>query len=157
MSSVVASSSLRMLGNATSSASIVSRSPSPDFVRRSTFGVFGWVVLSTVGIIPSILYYVITVVTITIPTWIYRVLSISLTVTVNFSTLAFLVVAIVSSISYFLRYRFHTYARLPAETPRREAEVDVFPDQEGGNSKPGLSTYLDEFLSAIKVFGYLEK
>jgi lysophospholipid hydrolase len=36
--------------------------------------------------------------------------------------------------------------------------MDLFPDtQEGERSKPGLASYLDEFLSAIKVFGYLER
>jgi len=116
-----------------------------------------WIVLSILRIIPSILFFVIALVTITLPTWIYRLLSISLTVTVNFSTLAFIVVACVSTVSYLIRYRYHTYARLPAEPPRKEPDVEVFPDPQGGDSKPGLSNYLDEFLSAIKVFGYLER
>lgn len=33
----------------------------------------------------------------------------------------------------------------------------MFPDTQDGDSKPGLANYLDEFLSAIKVFGYLER
>ena len=33
----------------------------------------------------------------------------------------------------------------------------MFPDTQEGDSKPGLSNYLDEFFSAIKVFGYLER
>lgn len=116
-----------------------------------------WIALSILRLLPSILVFVISLVTITLPTWIYRLLSFSLTVTVNFSTLAFLVVACVSTLSYFIRYRYHTYARLPAEPPRKEPNVEVFPDPQGGDSKPGFSNYLDEFLSAIKVFGYLEK
>jgi len=35
--------------------------------------------------------------------------------------------------------------------------VEMFPDTQESDSKPGLSNYLDEFLSAIKVFGYLER
>jgi len=116
-----------------------------------------WIILSILRVIPSVLFFVISVVTITLPTLIYRLLSFSLTVTVNFSTLAFIVVACVSTLSYLIRYRYHTYARLPAEPPRREPNVEVFPDPQGGDSKPGLSNYLDEFLSAIKVFGYLER
>lgn len=49
------------------------------------------------------------------------------------------------------------YSRLPPEPPRKEAEIDLFPDIQDGDSKPGLANYLDEFLSAIKVFGYLER
>ncbi|KAF2398373.1 lysophospholipase nte1 [Trichodelitschia bisporula] len=124
---------------------------------NTTFGLFAWVILSVLRVIPGLLYHVVTFTTITIPTWLYRVLSISLTVTVNFSTLAFIGVACLSTVSYLVRYRYHTYARLPAEPPRKEPEVEVFPDPQSGDAKPGLSNYLDEFLSAIKVFGYLER
>jgi lysophospholipid hydrolase len=68
------------------------------------------------------------------------------------------VVFIVSTISYFVRYRYMTmYARLPPEPQREEPQVEVFPDSAESDSKRGLSNYLDEFLSAIKVFGYLER
>jgi lysophospholipid hydrolase len=125
--------------------------------QSSTFGLLGWVLLSTLRVVPGILYYLIAFVTITIPTWMYRLLSFSLTVTVNFSTLALIGVACISTISYLVRYRFHQYSRLPVEPPRKEPDVDVFPDPQSGERKPGLSNYLDEFLSAIKVFGYLER
>jgi lysophospholipid hydrolase len=49
------------------------------------------------------------------------------------------------------------YARLPPEPQRKEPQIDLFPDTHEGDSKPGLASYLDEFLSAIKVFGYLER
>ena len=48
------------------------------------------------------------------------------------------------------------YARLPPEPQRKEPHLDLFPDTQDGDSKPGLANYLDEFLSAIKVFGYRE-
>jgi lysophospholipid hydrolase len=67
-------------------------------------------------------------------------------------------VFVVSTISYFVRYRYLTmYARLPPEPQREEPQVEVFPESQEGDSKRGLSNYLDEFLSAIKVFGYLER
>lgn len=66
--------------------------------------------------------------------------------------------AFVSTISWFIRYRFlNVYTRLPQEPQRKEPQIDLFPDSQDGDSKPGLSNYLDEFLSAIKVFGYLER
>jgi lysophospholipid hydrolase len=67
-------------------------------------------------------------------------------------------VAFVSTLSWFVRYRYlNMYARLPPEPQRKEPQVDIFPDTQEEGSKSGLSNYLDEFLSAIKVFGYLER
>ncbi|KAF1978618.1 lysophospholipase NTE1 [Bimuria novae-zelandiae CBS 107.79] len=67
-------------------------------------------------------------------------------------------VFVVSTVSYLVRYRFMTmYTRLPPEPQRDEPQVEVFPDIQEGDSKRGLANYLDEFLSAIKVFGYLER
>lgn len=49
------------------------------------------------------------------------------------------------------------YTRLPPEPQRDEPQVEVFPDTQEGDSKRGLANYFDEFLSAIKIFGYLER
>ena len=49
------------------------------------------------------------------------------------------------------------YSRLPPEPQRKEPEIDLFPDTHDEGTKSGLSSYLDEFLSAIKIFGYLER
>ena len=69
-----------------------------------------------------------------------------------------ILLVIVSTVSWFVRYRFlDTYARLPPEPQMKEPQIDFFPDTQEGDSKPGLANYLDEFLSAIKVFGYLER
>ena len=67
-------------------------------------------------------------------------------------------VALVSTVSWFVRYRFlNMYARLPPEPQRKEPQIDLYPDTQEEGSKSGFSNYLDEFLSAIKVFGYLER
>src|ERR1700726_2927575 len=69
-----------------------------------------------------------------------------------------ILIAFVSTMSWFVRYRYlNMYARLPPEPQRKEPQVDLFPDTQEEGSKSGLSSYLDEFLSAIKVFGYLER
>ncbi|MCJ1432805.1 phosphatidylcholine and lysophosphatidylcholine phospholipase [Xylographa pallens] len=76
----------------------------------------------------------------------------------NFTTLLLIVLAFASTISWIVRYRFlNMYARLPPEPQRKEPQIELFPDTHEGDSKPGLANYLDEFLSAIKVFGYLER
>ena len=69
-----------------------------------------------------------------------------------------IVLVFASTVSWIVRYRFlNMYARLPPEPQRKEPEIELFPDSQEGDSKPGLANYLDEFLSAIKVFGYLER
>lgn len=63
-----------------------------------------------------------------------------------------------SGVSWIVRYRIlNMYSRLPPEPQRKEPDIDLFPDTHEGGAKSGLSSYLDEFLSAIKIFGYLER
>ncbi|PNS20802.1 Lysophospholipase NTE1 [Sphaceloma murrayae] len=74
------------------------------------------------------------------------------------TTLLLILVFVVSTVSWLVRYRWmNMYTRLPPNPQRKEPLIEVFPDTQGADSKPGLSNYLDEFLSAIKVFGYLER
>ncbi|ODH14056.1 lysophospholipase NTE1 [Paracoccidioides brasiliensis] len=120
------------------------------FVGRLFFLIF--------QVIPSVLYWIITFSTITLPTCLFTLFSMSLTFTMNFTTLLVILVVLVSTISWFVRYRFlNVYSRLPPEPQRKAPQIDLFPDTQDGDSKPGLANYLDEFLSAIKVFGYLER
>lgn len=70
----------------------------------------------------------------------------------------FIVVGVVSAVSWVVRYRIlNMYSRLPPEPQRKEPEIDLFPDTHEEGTKSGLASYLDEFLSAIKIFGYLER
>jgi lysophospholipid hydrolase len=69
-----------------------------------------------------------------------------------------IVVAMIGAISWVVRYRYlNMYSRLPPEPQRKEPDVDLFPDTHDEGIKSGLSNYFDEFLSAIKIFGYLER
>ncbi|KAL4890574.1 lysophospholipase nte1 [Aspergillus ambiguus] len=132
--------------------------PLPPPTPSTMVGWIGWVFSFVFQVIPSILYWAITFSTITLPTWLFTLFSMSLTFTMNFTTLLLIALAIVSTISWFIRYRFlNMYSRLPPEPQRKEPQLDLFPDVQEGDSKPGLANYLDEFLSAIKVFGYLER
>ncbi|KAG0650516.1 Lysophospholipase NTE1 [Hyphodiscus hymeniophilus] len=125
---------------------------------RSWFGTFGRLTLVLIKVIPSILFWLITFTTITMPTFLFTLFSTSLTFTMNATTLMLIMVAFVSTLSWFVRYRFlNMYSRLPPEPQRKEPEIDLYPDTQEGDSKSGFSNYLDEFLSAIKVFGYLER
>ncbi|KAF4632287.1 hypothetical protein G7Y89_g5848 [Cudoniella acicularis] len=127
-------------------------------VRLSWLGRFGRMTLFLIQVVPGILYWLITFTTITMPTFLFTLFSTSLTFTMNATTLALILVAFVSTISWFVRYRFlNMYARLPPEPQRKEPQIDLYPDTQEEGSKSGFSNYLDEFLSAIKVFGYLER
>ncbi|CZT04620.1 related to serine esterase that deacylates exogenous lysophospholipids [Rhynchosporium graminicola] len=124
----------------------------------SWFGVFGRMILFAIKVISGILYWIITFSTITMPTFLFTLFSTSLTFTMNATTLMLIAIALVSTLSWFVRYRFlNMYARLPPEPQRKEPEIDLYPDTIEEGTKSGFSNYLDEFLSAIKVFGYLER
>ncbi|UKZ73522.1 phosphatidylcholine and lysophosphatidylcholine phospholipase [Trichoderma virens FT-333] len=121
-------------------------------------GLIGWLLLSIINFITTVLYWAIRTVTITFPSVLYTLFSASWTVTMNATTLMFIVAAIVSAVSWVVRYRIlNMYSRLPPEPQRKEPEIDLFPDTHEGGIKSGLANYLDEFLSAIKIFGYLER
>src|SRR5690348_16592933 len=69
-----------------------------------------------------------------------------------------IVAAAMAAISWVVRYRYlNMYSRLPPEPQRKEPDVDLFPDTHEEGIKSGLANYFDEFLSAIKIFGYLER
>ncbi|KAI4108476.1 MAG: hypothetical protein L6R37_001080 [Teloschistes peruensis] len=123
-----------------------------------SMGAFGQLVLATVRLIPTVLFWLITFTTITLPTVLFTLFSTSLTFTMNATTLLLILLVFASTISWIVRYRYlNMYARLPPEPQRKEPQIDLYPDTQESYSKPGLANYLDEFLSAIKVFGYLER
>ncbi|KAF2200708.1 patatin-domain-containing protein [Delitschia confertaspora ATCC 74209] len=146
---------------ATASGALKASSTALNTVKgapSSTIGLLGRVILAVLRVIPGLLYWIITFTTMTLPTWLFTLFSMSLTFTMNFTTLMLILVFLVSTVTYLIRYRFmNMYAPLPPEPQRDEPKVEVFPDTLEGDSKRGLSNYLDEFLSAIKVFGYLER
>ncbi|RFU73225.1 lysophospholipase nte1 [Trichoderma arundinaceum] len=166
------SNAARLAGSLSQSVSRVMESPSGSLTmshatveaaHASTgwLGLIGWLLLSIINLISTLLYWIIRTVTITFPSVLYTLFSASWTVTMNATTLfasMFIVAAIVSAVSWVVRYRIlNMYSRLPPEPQRKEPEIDLFPDTHEGGIKSGLANYLDEFLSAIKIFGYLER
>ncbi|KAH8802914.1 hypothetical protein F5884DRAFT_490252 [Xylogone sp. PMI_703] len=136
----------------------VTATPSPDAQASSIFGMFGRLILFCLRVIPGVLYWLITFTTITLPTFLFTLFSTSLTFTMNATTLMLIIMVMVSTVSWFVRYRYlNMYSRLPPQPQRKEPQIDLYPDTQEEGSKSGFSNYLDEFLSAIKVFGYLER
>ncbi|KAK0286387.1 phosphatidylcholine and lysophosphatidylcholine phospholipase [Friedmanniomyces endolithicus] len=125
---------------------------------QSALGMIGGLLLGLLTVVPSVLYWTVTFLSLTLPTWLFTFLSTSLTFTMNMTTILLVVVSFASTVAWFVRYRFlNMYSRLPPQTQRKEPQIEIFPDAQETDSKPGLSNYFDEFLSAIKVFGYLER
>ncbi|SCU98638.1 LADA_0H14422g1_1 [Lachancea dasiensis] len=100
-----------------------------------------------------------------IPSWL--VLSSSFSITLSFSTLVLTFLAMMLATYYVLRSRFlNAYKllqpddsdekQLKSKKQRDETEA-LFLSKLDQKHKNGFTSYLDEFLSAIKIFGYLEK
>ncbi|QRV97636.1 cAMP-dependent protein kinase inhibitor [Ceratobasidium sp. AG-Ba] len=100
-------------------------------------------------------------VTIKIPIFIYAVLAYSFTLTLNFYSLLAIFIASGIALSYYIRYRYlNTYATLKEIPLDKPNTTSLHPDivaASDDSSAPRFSNYLDEFLQAIRVFGFLEK
>ncbi|KAF9512765.1 hypothetical protein BS47DRAFT_1372722 [Hydnum rufescens UP504] len=96
--------------------------------------------------------------TITVPRFVYAVLSYSLTLRLDFRSLAILFLLFGVALSFFVRYSYlNTYSTLK-EVPLTKPDLEeLHPDVQGADPPNPFHNYLDEFLLAIRVFGFLEK
>ncbi|BFZ59130.1 phosphatidylcholine and lysophosphatidylcholine phospholipase [Saitoella coloradoensis] len=110
---------------------------------------------------PRTALQVLSAVTITLPQAVYDLLSSSFTIHLSFTVLLTVIIGALGGIFYLVRYRYLTnYSRLPPASPRLKDNdsIDLPPELPDGTfSQPGINSYLDEFFSAIKIFGYLER
>ncbi|KAG5652577.1 hypothetical protein H0H81_004537 [Sphagnurus paluster] len=115
-------------------------------------------------------------VTITIPRYIYAILSYSMTLTLNFWNFAVLFFLSAIALNYWIRFRYlNDYTQLK-EPPLVKPDVnELHPDVNTGEEPiyydadlhlisitrqdppPTFHNYLDDFLQAVRVFGFLEK
>lgn len=139
---------------------------SPPSLSRSGFlsAVNGDIVIDQNGavfhtFVPQMVFAAFRLVAYTVPSWFVALLGRRFSITLKFSSLLLAVFALVAIIYGFVRYRYLTkYSRLPPEPERQEPKMDLFIDDNvGETNKSGISSYIDDFLSAIKVFGYLER
>lgn len=153
MSTVIPSSVLAPPGQITPSAVTI------DQPESSWLGLLGRLVLFVLQVLTTILYWALKLTTISTPTLLFNIFSTTLTVSMNATTLLLIIAAFVAVVSWIVRYRYlNMYSRLPPQPQRREPLVEIPPDSNGAQGvKPGLNNYLDEFISAIKLFGYLER
>ncbi|KAJ7361203.1 hypothetical protein DFH08DRAFT_843456 [Mycena albidolilacea] len=101
--------------------------------------------------------WVLAFVTITIPRYIYAILSYSMTFTLNFWSFAILGVLSAIALNYWIRFRYlNDYMNLKEPPLLKPDAKELHPDV---NTDPPATfhNYLDEFLAAVRVFGFLEK
>ena len=94
---------------------------------------------------------------------IVRMLHYTLTISLGFTSILLLVLATLAVLLALIRYRYLTrYTKLketalpPASPPIITADLLPLPTSEDSRRTP-FRNYLDDFLSAIRIFGYLEK
>jgi hypothetical protein len=96
--------------------------------------------------------------TYTLPSFAFGWINTTLTFTISLTTLCTIFVMLASFVVWVVRYRvLNVQSDVAPEPQRQQPDVELPPEPQEGDSKPGLSSYLDEFLSAIKIFGYLER
>ncbi|KAI0068052.1 patatin-domain-containing protein [Artomyces pyxidatus] len=120
----------------------------------SFLSAFFWVVLYLLSWVKALIAFA----TITIPRLIYSVLSYSMTLTLNFWSFAFLFVLSAVALNYWIRFRYlNTYAQLKEPPLMKPDAQELHPDVNTTEVPPAFHNYLDEFLQAVRVFGFLEK
>ncbi|KAN0124895.1 hypothetical protein V8E52_001447 [Russula decolorans] len=97
-------------------------------------------------------------VTISVPHLIYSLLSYSMTLTLNFWSFAMLFCLCAVALNYWIRFRYlNTYAQLKEPPLPKSDAQELHPDVNTTETPPAFHTYLDEFLQAVRIFGFLEK
>lgn len=119
---------------------------------------------NAIGVVLALLrmvHWTVTFTSITVPSVIYRILHYSLTLRVTFPVIAFVLLCLLVALLIWIRYRnWNSYERLREEPIRKHEDVlHLFPDAsaDGGDEFRSFHGYLDEFLQAIRIFGFLER
>lgn len=113
--------------------------------------------------------------TISVPRFIYAVLSYSLTFTVcvfvdfidrlrlitaqlNFWSFVVIFIASAVALNYWIRFRYlNVYATLKEPPLVKTDAKELHPDVNVPEPTTNFHNYLDDFLQAIRIFGFLEK
>lgn len=110
----------------------------------------------------SLIYMIVYSIVYSIPNFVVTMLSTNFQITLSLSSILLALIIIITICCLILRYKFLTrYSRNTRsdEAPKNPNQALDFLGsiKENKRGKSKLSNYLDEFLSAVKVFGYLER
>ncbi|KLT44470.1 patatin-domain-containing protein [Cutaneotrichosporon oleaginosum] len=145
-----------------------SRPPPPQVPGGNPLATLASALVAVVLYILQTIQAAVTLVTIDIPTSLVRMLHYSATISLGFPHFAALFIGLSGVIFFFVRYRYLTrYTELkeaalpPPSPPNLTNDLPLLQDPLLANptrrpTNP-LHSYLDDFLSAIRIFGYLEK
>ncbi|KAJ6623144.1 hypothetical protein B0H10DRAFT_1873583 [Mycena sp. CBHHK59/15] len=112
-----------------------------------------WVILWALSWVKAVIAFV----TITFPRYIYAVLSYSMTLTLNFWSFAVIFVLSAVALNYWIRFRYlNDYTQLK-EPPLVKPDANELHPDVNTDPPPTFHNYLDDFLQAVRVFGFLEK
>ncbi|KAJ2918400.1 hypothetical protein MD484_g2058, partial [Candolleomyces efflorescens] len=113
-----------------------------------------WVILWLLSWAKSLVAFA----TITVPRWLYAIVSYSMTLTLGFWNFVFLFVLSAVALNYLIRFRYlNDYMKLN-EPPLEKPDVnELHPDVNTNPPPSSFHNYLDDFLQAVRVFGFLEK
>ncbi|BEJ14129.1 hypothetical protein CspHIS471_0313030 [Cutaneotrichosporon sp. HIS471] len=145
-----------------------SRPPPPQVTDGNFLATVASALVAVVLYILQTVQLAITLVTIDIPTSVVRMLHYSATISLGFPHFAALFIGLAGVVFFFVRYRYLTrYTQLkeaalpPPSPPNLTNDLpllqDSFVTNPVGRPTNPLHAYLDDFLSAIRIFGYLEK
>ncbi|EIN14421.1 patatin-domain-containing protein [Punctularia strigosozonata HHB-11173 SS5] len=113
-----------------------------------------WVILWLLSWIKSLA----AIVTITLPRTLYAIVSYSMTLTLNFWSFALMFVCLAVALNYYVRWRYlDVYVQLQEPPLAKATAEELHPDVNAPQAPPAFHNYLDEFLQAVRVFGFLEK
>ncbi|KLO11324.1 patatin-domain-containing protein [Schizopora paradoxa] len=120
----------------------------------SLFAAVFWVLLWLLSWAKSLIAFA----TISIPRFIYAVLSYSLTFTLNFWSFVIIFILSAVALNYWIRFRYlNTYADLKEPPLVKPDAKELHPDVNATEEPPNFHNYLDDFLQAVRIFGFLEK
>lgn len=121
---------------------------------------------SWLGLLAYTLYCLVYFTTITLPSVLFHILSYTLTLTLDFYTLAILLGLVLFGVYLLFRYRLlMPYSRLPVVEGDKRSPNDgslgkafdlVVPGTNGTESKTYPGEFLSAFLGSIQIFGYLD-
>ncbi|KAJ7597324.1 hypothetical protein C8J56DRAFT_919757 [Mycena floridula] len=95
--------------------------------------------------------------TITVPRLVYSLLSYSMTLTLNFWSFAIMFALSAVTLNYWIRFRYlNDYTHL-TEPPLVKPQANELHPDVNTDPPPTFHNYLDDFLQAVRVFGFLEK
>lgn len=144
---------------ASASASVASAIPSfatpvKEVTTIDLFRPFTWTFWLIGRLLSSLFYYSLFL----LQQVVYSILSRTFQITFSAYSIVFFLLLISTPLYAYIRYTYLTvYSRLPKDSKRQNPILDTFLNSNNGNDTGHVKSYLDEFLTAIKIFGYLDK